>query len=185
MPVARAPAPAPELPAPTPASRRSGLPLATTLAYGAGNFAFALLGLVVAVNLQFFYTDYVGLGAGLVSWSLLFARVFDSFVDPVMAYVSDRTRAPMGRRRPYILAAAVPLGVAFYYLFTPPAVDEPARHQVLLLGWMVALYTLTYVIWTIGAIPYYSLGAELTDDYHERTRVIALREAFSLGGLLV
>ena len=107
---------------PPPPPRRTGLPLATTLAYGAGNFAFALLGLVVAVNLQFFYTDYVGLSAGLVSWSLLFARVFDSFVDPVMAYVSDRTRARLGRRRPYILGAALPLGVAFYYLFTPPGV---------------------------------------------------------------
>lgn len=166
------------------AARRTGLPVATTLAYGAGNFAFALLGLVVAVNLQFFYTDYVGLSAGLVSWSLLFARVFDSFADPVMAYVSDRTRARLGRRRPYILGAALPLGVAFYLLFTPPAVEDPAAQQGALLLYMVALYTTTYVIWTIGAIPYYSLGAELSDDYHERTRVIAVREAFSLAGLL-
>ena len=172
-------------PRPDPPGRRERLPLATTLAYGAGNFAFALLGLVVAVNLQFFYTDYVGLGAGLVSWSLLFARVFDSFADPVMAYVSDRTRARLGRRRPYILAAALPLGVAFYYLFTPPEVADPAQQQAFLLAYMVLLYTTTYVIWTVGAIPYYSLGAELTDDYHERTLVISVREAFSLGGLLV
>jgi Na+/melibiose symporter-like transporter len=177
----------PALPEPASAAstRRTGLPLATTLAYGAGTFAFALLGLVVAVNLQFFYTDYVGLSAGLVAWSLLFARVFDSFADPVMAYVSDRTRARLGRRRPYILAAALPLGVAFYYLFTPPGGDDAAARQTALLLYMVALYTTTYVIWTIGAIPYYSLGAELTDDYHERTRVIAVREAFSLAGLLV
>ena len=106
--------------------RRTGLPLATTLAYGAGNFAFAMLGLVVAVNLQFFYTDYVGLSAGLVSWSLLFARVFDSFVDPVMAYVSDRTRARLGRRRPYILGAALPLGVAFYLPLHAARLGEPA-----------------------------------------------------------
>ena len=50
---------------------------------------------------------------------------------------------------------------------------------------MLALYVVTYGIWTVGAIPYYSLGAELTDDYQERTRVIAVREAFSLAGLLV
>jgi Na+/melibiose symporter-like transporter len=167
------------------APRQSGLPLRTTLAYGAGNFAFAMLGLVVAVNLQFFYTDYVGLGAGLVAWSLLFARVFDSFADPVMAYVSDRTRFALGRRRPYILGSAIPLGVSFYFLFTPPAAEDPVAAQGALLLYMVALYTLTYVIWTIGAIPYYGLGAELTDDYHERTRVIAVREAFSLAGLLV
>jgi hypothetical protein len=43
--------------------RRRGLPMAAMVGYGTGNFAFALLGLVVAVNLQFFYTDYVGLSA--------------------------------------------------------------------------------------------------------------------------
>ncbi|MBS1106167.1 MAG: hypothetical protein H6Q91_1669, partial [Deltaproteobacteria bacterium] len=46
------------------ASRRTRVPFASILGYGAGNFAFSLLGLVVAVNLQFFYTDYVGLSAG-------------------------------------------------------------------------------------------------------------------------
>src|SRR4029453_5160888 len=111
-------APAPEAPqAETPSLRRSGLPVATTLAYGCGNFAFALLGLVVAVNLQFFYTDYVGLAAGLVSWSLLFARVFDSFVDPVMGWLSDRTSSSIGRRRPWMLGAAIPLGIAFWVAF--------------------------------------------------------------------
>ncbi len=84
--------------------------------YGAGNFAFALLGLVIAVNLQYFYTDHVGLRAGLVSWSLLFARLFDAVTDPVMGTLSDRTRTRLGRRRPYVLGAAVPLGIAFYFL---------------------------------------------------------------------
>ncbi|MFQ5698230.1 MAG: MFS transporter [Myxococcota bacterium] len=159
--------------------------VSTVLVYGAGNFGFALLGLVVAVNLQFFYTDYVGLSAGLVSWSLLFARMFDAVTDPVLGYFSDRTRSRIGRRRPYLIGAAVPLAVAFYWLFTPPAIADPAQHQLLLLGYMLSLYMLTYLIWTIGAVPYYSLGAELTDDYNERVRVIAVREGFSLAGLLM
>jgi GPH family glycoside/pentoside/hexuronide:cation symporter len=73
------------------------------LGYSTGNFGFALLGLVVAVNLQYFYTDFVGLSAGLVAWSLLFARLFDSVTDPVMGYLSDRTHTRFGRRRPYIV----------------------------------------------------------------------------------
>ena len=158
--------------------------MSTMVGYGAGNFAFALLGLVVAVNFQFFYTDYVGLSAGLVSWALLVARLFDAFADPLMGYASDRTQTRWGRRRPYIIGSALPLGVAFYYLFAPPVVADPAQHQGMLLLYMCALYTLTYFIWTVGAIPYYSLGAELTDDYHERTRVIAVREGLGLAGLL-
>jgi GPH family glycoside/pentoside/hexuronide:cation symporter len=175
------------MPSPSPApatTRRTGLPLGQVVSYGAGNFAFALLGLVVAVNLQFFYTDYVGLAAGLVSWSLLFARLADAFTDPVMGYLSDRTRSRLGRRRPFIFGAALPLGAAFYFLFTPPGVEDPARHQGLLLFYMLALYVVTYLVWTVGAIPYYSLGAELTDDYQERTRVIAIREGWALAGLL-
>jgi GPH family glycoside/pentoside/hexuronide:cation symporter len=154
------------------------------LAYGSGNFAFALLGLVVAVNLQFFYTDYVGLSAGLVSWSLLFARLFDGVTDPLMGYLSDRTHTRIGRRRPFILGAALPLGVSFYFLFSPPDLGDPAEHQATLLAYMLVLYITTYAIWTIGAIPYFSLGAELTDDYQERTRIIAVREGWALAGLL-
>lgn len=164
--------------------RRENLPLRAVLGYGAGNFAFSLLGLVVAVNLQFFYTDYVGLSAGLVSWALLFARLFDAFVDLVIGWLSDRTNTRLGRRRPFIVGAAIPLGIAFYLLFAPPELANPARQQGRLLVYMLGFYTLTFLIWTIGAIPYYSLGAELTDDYLERTRVIAVREGWGLAGLL-
>jgi GPH family glycoside/pentoside/hexuronide:cation symporter len=165
-------------------SRAEGLPALQIWGYSSGNFGFALLGLVVAVNLQFFYTDFVGLSAGLVAWSLLLARLFDSITDPVMGYLSDRTNSRWGRRRPYIVGAAIPLGIAFYFLFSPPTFIDPENHQGLLLGYMLTLYILTYFIWTAGAIPYYSLGAEMTDHYDERVKVIAIRESCALVGLL-
>jgi Na+/melibiose symporter-like transporter len=161
-------------------NRRTRLPFSAIVGYGAGNFAFSMLGLVVAVNLQFFYTDYVGLSAGLVSWALLFARLFDAFVDPLMGWLSDRTHTRWGRRRPWMLGAALPLGLAFYGLFAPPLLEG----QGALLGYLMLLYTGTFLLWTVGAIPYYSLGAELTDDYHERTQGIAVREGWGLAGLL-
>jgi len=166
------------------AIRRTGLPVRAVVGYGAGNFAFSLLGLVVAVNLQYFYTDYVGLGPGLVAWVLLLARLFDAVADPLMGYISDRTQTRFGRRRPYIVGSAVPLGIAFYLLFAPPVLGDPAMHQAGLLIYLAAMYTLTYFIWTVGAIPYYSLGAELSDDYHERTQIISVREGMGLAGLL-
>lgn len=165
--------------------RVSGLPGRVILGYGVGNFAFAFLGLVVTVNLQFFYTDYVGLGAGLVAWSLLFARLFDAVTDPLIGWVSDHTNTRIGRRRPWIIASSIPLAFAFYFLFSPPVVADPAQSQTYLLFYMLALYILVYFVWTIGAVPYYSLGAELTDDYHERVKVIAVREMCALIGLLL
>lgn len=159
--------------------------MTTIFGYGVGNFGFSLLGLVVSVNLQFFYTDYVGLSAGLVSWSLLFARMSDAVTDPVMGWLSDHTNTRIGRRRPWILGAAIPLGFLFYCLFSPPVIDNPSAQQGFLLLYMLSFYVLTYFIWTLGGVPYYSLGAELTDDYHERVKVIAVREAFALSGLLI
>lgn len=170
----------------TPAAARiAGLSAGTICGYASGNFAFAFLGLVVSVNLQFFYTDYVGLSPGLVAWSLLLARMFDAVTDPLMGWLSDHTHTKIGRRRPWIMGAAVPLGISFYYLFTPPQVADPVQHQGFLLIYMLSLYTLTYFVWTVGAVPYYSLGAELTDDYHERVKVIAVRESVALIGLVI
>ncbi len=166
-------------------SRRVGLSNRAIVGYGLGNFAFALLGLVVSVNLQFFYTDYVGLSAGLMAWSLLFARVFDAAADPLMGWVSDHTKTRFGRRRPWIVGAAIPLAISFYFLFTPPQVADPANSQGTLLAYLMIFYLLTYFIWTVGAVPYYSLGAELTDDYHERVKVISVREGLGLVGLLI
>ena len=166
-------------------NRVAGLSGGIILGYGIGNFAFAFLGLVVVVNLQFFYTDYVGLGAGLVAWSLLFARMFDAVTDPLIGWVSDHTNTRIGRRRPWIIGASIPLAFAFYFLFTPPVVADPTQSQGYLLFYMLTLYILVYFVWTIGAVPYYSLGAELTDDYHERVKVIAVREMCALTGLLM
>lgn len=166
-------------------ARREGLSMGAMVAYGSGNFAFALLGLVITVNLQYFYTDYVGLSAGLVAWSLLFAKVFDSVTDPLMGYLSDRTHTRFGRRRPYFLATALPLAAAFYFLFTPPSVAAEGAGQGELLTYMLVLYILTYLFWTIGAVPYFSLGAELSDDYQERVKLITVREAWALAGLLL
>lgn len=115
-----------------------------------------------------------------MSWALLFARLFDAFVDPLMGWISDRTHTRLGRRRPWMLGAAIPLGVAFYGLFAPPELEG----QGAMLGYLMLLYTGTFLLWTVGAIPYYSLGAELTDDYEDRTRVIAVREGWGLAGLL-
>jgi Na+/melibiose symporter-like transporter len=120
-----------------------------------------------------------------VSWSLLCARMFDAVTDPVMGWLSDRTDTRIGRRRPYFLGSALPLAIAFYFLFTPPPIENPAEHQSFLLFYMLAFYMLTYLIWTIGAVPYFSLGAELSDDYLERVRVITVREGFALAGLLM
>lgn len=165
-------------------TRKTGISMARMFGYGSGNFALSMLGLVIGVNLLFFYTDYVGLSPQLVAMSLLIAKLFDAVTDPVMGYISDRTNTRWGRRRPFFMGAAIPLGIAFYFLFSPPVVDNPEDHQTFLWLYMLGCYVATYFVWTIAAIPHSSLGAELTDDYQERVKVYAVRELCALIGLM-
>ena len=97
-----------------------------------------------------------------------------------MGYISDATRSRMGRRRPYFLVAAIPVAIAYFYLWTPP---EGLKDWGLFLHLTVA-YLATYTFWTVFSIPHNSLGAELTMDYHERTLLTGVREGLGFLGLL-
>jgi GPH family glycoside/pentoside/hexuronide:cation symporter len=51
--------------------------------------------------------------------------------------------------------------------------------------YLTATYLLTYTFWTVFTIPYTSLGAEMTLDYHERTVLTGVREMFGVAGTIV
>jgi GPH family glycoside/pentoside/hexuronide:cation symporter len=114
------------------------------------------------------------------------ARIWDAFAIPSRA-ISDRTNTRMGRRRPWLLASIVPLGVSFVLLWAAPRDASPA----FLLGWMTAMVVLFYTASTVILIPHTALGAELTDSYHDRTRIFGARFALwtvgsfaAIGGFL-
>lgn len=164
----------------TPTSRRP-LTLATLFAYGVGQLGYSMMGLAVYVNLAKFYTDIVLLSPALVGLAVMLGRVSDAFLDPAMGYISDRTVTRWGRRRPYLLLSAVPAAGCFYFLWVPPAAWSGAP----LFTYFTAVYLLLFVFWTIGTIPYHSWGAEISSDYHERTRLVAVRELFSVCGIVL
>jgi len=149
--------------------------------YGLPRFGAALMYLAIAIYLPKFYTDTLLLAPGFIAWTFLIGRFWDGLTDPVMGYVSDRTKSRLGRRRPYMLLSAVPLGIAYYLLWSPPEALE---------GWtlfvyITAAYLATYTFWTMFTVPYNALGAEMTMDYHERTLLVGVREAFGVMGTLV
>ena len=109
------------------------------------------------------------------------SRFWDAVADPVVGFLTDRTRSRLGRRRPWILASALPLGVTFAMLFAPPA----ALTGRPLLVWMAAALFVFYTAVAMLDTAHSALGAELTDAYHERTRVFGVRRiVFGLGSLL-
>lgn len=151
------------------------------VSYSLPAFGTAMVLLSVAVYLPNYYTDELGLSAGMLSWVLMVGRLLDAFADPVMGHISDRTRSRWGRRRPYFLVAAIPLWIVFYFTWSPRPGLSPAG----LFTHLMLCYLVLFAFWTIFWIPYISLGMELTTDYHERTRLFGLRQGFYLLGTAV
>ncbi len=151
------------------------------VAYALPRSGSAMIFVMVAVYLSKFYTDTLLLAPAFVAWTFLIGRFWDGLTDPIMGYVSDATRSRLGRRRPYFLVSAIPVAIAYFYLWTPP---EGLRDWGLFLHLTVA-YLATYTFWTVFSIPHNSLGAELTMDYHERTLLTGIREGLGLLGALV
>ena len=150
------------------------------LAYAAPAFALAVVGIPLYVYLPKFYTDVVGADIALVGFVLLAIRLFDAVSDPIIGALSDRTRSPFGRRRPWIALGVPPLVIALYLLFSPPALSPEGA----LLWFGVGLFVV-FLAWTAITVPYESLGAELTQDYDERTAILSLRDgALILGTIL-
>lgn len=131
--------------------------------------------------LLFFYTNVTMLSPSLAGLALALGRVWDGINDPLVGYLSDNTTSRFGRRRPYLFASVIPLGVTFYLLWSPPEGLGSWGHFV----YLAAAYMIMDGCFTFYSTPYLALGAELSRDYHERTQVVTSRAVVhSLGALL-
>ncbi len=142
--------------------------------FGLPEYAVFLAAVPVGLYLPLVYAKDFGLSLTQVGMILMFARISDVVTDPLIGWLSDRTRGPMGRRKPWMLGGAVLLMLSAYQLFNPPA----GVSATYLLIWAVGLW----LGWTMINIPYYAWGAELSDSYHERTRITGYRQALGFLG---
>ncbi len=157
------------------------LTAAEIMSYAAPMFGMGIIMVGMTAFLPNFYTDVLFVGAGLLSVVFLVGRIWDAVTDPVMGYISDRTKTRWGRRRPYFLLSAPPLALIFYLIWSPIPSLSPKGLFVQLL----VLYLMLYAFWTIFFIPYSALGAELSMDYHERTRIFGARQVSGFIGAVV
>ena len=148
----------------------------TLLAYGSLGFPIAILGYPMTLFLHPYYAGELGLGLAAISTILLVSRLTDFITDPLMGWLSDRTRTPFGRRRPYVLLGLPVMMLGIYKLFMP---DPPVDIWYMLIWNMVV-----YLGWTIMVLPYGAWGAELSDDYMDRARITAGRQVWTIAGLL-
>jgi glycoside/pentoside/hexuronide:cation symporter, GPH family len=152
------------------------LPRGRLAAYGAPGLPMAILGLPLFVFLPTFYAEHTGIGLAMVGFILLAARLFDVITDPLVGHLSDRIPGPFRRRGLIILGTPILL-LSVEMLFRP---GEGVGAVYLL-----TFSALVYLGWTLFALPYFAWGAELSPDYHERSRVSAWREGFVVAGTVV
>lgn len=145
-------------------------------AYSLPGLPIAAMGLPLAVHLPSFYAEDIGLGWLAAGTIFAAARFFDVFLDPIMGVVSDRTKSSWGRRRVWMIASVPIMAIAAYLVFSP----SPGASWVS----VVASVVLLFVGWTMLTITHLAWGGELTDDYHERSRVTASREAAYILGMI-
>lgn len=151
-------------------------------AYGAGDFGLNFYWQGTGFFLLFFYTDIVGLPNTIAGAVYAIGGLVDAISDPAIGIVADRTQTQKGRYRPYLLYGAIPLGISFIMLFTVPLII-PASYLV---AGAILTHILFRICYTTVSIPYSALGARLTFDAHERTRLAGMRMLFgALGGLCI
>ena len=157
----------------------AALPWGAILNYVAPSFGLGFMFLLVAIYLMKFATDVLGISAAVMGGILFFARsIWDATVDPFAGYLSDRTSTRLGRRRPWLLASIVPLAVTFVLLWAPPR-DLGSTYTTL---WMAVVVVAFYTSTSVLIIPHTALGAELTDNYHDRTRIFGARHVVTTLG---
>jgi len=150
----------------------------TLIMFGLPEYAVYLGSIPVILYLPFVYSKDFGLDLAQVGLILMFARISDVVTDPLIGYLSDRTSGRFGRRKPWIAGGAVLMMISAFQLFNPTVLNELPIGNLYLLGWSILLW----LGWTMINIPYYAWGAELSDNYYERTRITGWRQAFGFLG---
>ncbi len=157
------------------------LPFSVKLTYGSGELAAAVPSSLSAFFVLYFFTSVAGLSPGLAGGVLMLGRLWDAINDPLVGWLSDRTRSPLGRRYPWMLIGAAPLALCFVLLWRVPTVSG----QWGLFTYYVVLSFFAFAALTAVQLPYTALAAELSDDYDERTALIGMKSAFSIGGSIL
>lgn len=162
-----------------PASR---LPLRVKLGFGIGDLGGNLFFTAMGFYSLIYLTDTVGIAASLAGIAILVGKFWDAVTDPMVGFLSDRTRSRWGRRRPYLLFGALPLLLAMWYFFSAP--DYSAAQTTGFL-WATFALCLLNTAYTVVNIPYGSLTPEITKDYKERTSLNGFRFSFAVIGTIL
>lgn len=151
------------------------LPVGVKLAYGTGQVVDAVIATVLSTFLFFYLTAVSGLTGAQAGLALMLTLFVDALADPLIGAMSDNLKSRWGRRNAFMIVSIFPLALALGLLFSLPAELDSWSRFAATTGLLVVL-RLSYSAYVL---PHAALGAELTDDYRERSSVVAFRLAFN------
>ena len=157
------------------------VPMRTKLAFGIGASGEAGTLWMFNALTFFFYNQVLGLPPDLAGYAVAIAIVFDAITDPVMGSISDRFRSKYGRRHPFMFAAPGPILIALFFIFNPP---DSVNTDFQLFAWYTVFTIFLRVSLTLFTVPHLALGAELSDDYDERSKVMSYNTLFGYVGVV-
>lgn len=148
--------------------------------YGIGSIAFGVKDTGFTVLLMIFYNQALGLPAASVGFAIMIALLVDAVADPFIGRMSDGLRSRWGRRHPFMLGAALPIAISYYFLWNPP---EGLGQDGLFL-YLMSLAIVIRVFISVYEIPSSALVVDLVRDYDKRTSFMSWRWFFGyVGGL--
>jgi GPH family glycoside/pentoside/hexuronide:cation symporter len=154
-------------------AQRDRVPLRRKVGYGLGS-VIDMWGHWLYPSLAFHvYNVFLGMAPGLISTAQMIKIIVDAGSDVLFGWASDNTRTRFGRRRPYILVGGVLAGIGLPLMFAVGRGWTDGQYFAFML-----VSTLLYVpVMSCFNMPWVSLGAEMTPDYHERTSVMSVKNA--------
>jgi GPH family glycoside/pentoside/hexuronide:cation symporter len=155
---------------------------ATRMAYGFGSISEGVKNTAFNTFLLFYYNAVLGLSGTLSGSAIFVALCVDAVTDPLVGSLSDNLHSRWGRRHPFMYLSALPMGIAFWFLFNPP----DGLGSTGLFVWFTTFAVLVRSAMTLYSIPSNSMVAELTANYDERTSLVSWRFFFGwAGGLTI
>lgn len=153
----------------------------TKAVYGLGDWGASSATTARSLFWLFFVVSVIGVDVGVAGIAFVIGRVWDGINDPLVGILSDRLRSRWGRRRPFMLLGAIPFGVGFWLMFSPP----PFTGDLAIAFYYAAIFILYDTAFTIVNAPYAALTSELTEDYDERSSLAGWRMGNSIFAALL
>lgn len=152
-------------------SLTSKVPMGQKIAFGIGMLANQIFPAILGIFMVVLVEDlmFSGLMWGMI---YLFPRLFDAITDPIMGFISDNTKSKWGRRRQYVFAGGLVMGISYVFMW-----QLFRENTVQYNFWYFFLWSLVFYLGlTLFSVPYVAMGYEMSDDFHERTNIMAIAQ---------